>query len=99
LRALAGLLDPQEVIGDLGCGTGQVSQWLAPFSERIIAVDSSKEMLRTAKDRLTGHRHVELRQGSLEKLPIDAGELDVALLLLVLHHVPVRNEPSVKRGH
>jgi ArsR family transcriptional regulator len=82
------LLDPQEVVGDLGCGTGQVSQWLAPFSERINAVDSSKEMLRTAKDRLTGHRHVELRQGSLEKLPIDAGELDVALLLLVLHHVP-----------
>ena len=50
LRALAGLLDPHEVVGDLGCGTGQVSQWLAPFSERIIAVDSSKEMLRAAKD-------------------------------------------------
>jgi ubiquinone/menaquinone biosynthesis C-methylase UbiE len=88
LRALAGLLDPGDVLGDLGCGTGQVSQWLAPFSDRIIAVDSSREMLRAAKDRLSGHRHVEVRQGSLEKLPIDKGELDVALLLLVLHHVP-----------
>jgi ArsR family transcriptional regulator len=88
LRALAGLLDPEDVIGDLGCGTGQVSRWLAPFSERVIAVDSSREMLRAAKDRLSGQRNVELRQGSLEKLPIDAGELDVALLLLVLHHVP-----------
>src|SRR5262252_6304303 len=82
LRALAGLLDPDDVVGDLGCGTGQVSQWIAPFSNRIIAVDSSKEMLRAAKDRLSGQRHVELRQGSLEKLPIAAGELDVALLLL-----------------
>jgi ubiquinone/menaquinone biosynthesis C-methylase UbiE/DNA-binding transcriptional ArsR family regulator len=88
LRALAGLLDPDEVVGDLGCGTGQVSQWLAPFSERIVAVDASREMLRTARERLSGHKHVEVRQGSLEKLPIDAGELDVALLLLVLHHVP-----------
>lgn len=88
LRALAGLLDPQQVIGDLGCGTGQMSQWLAPFSERIIAVDSSKEMLRAARERLSGQRHVDIRQGSLEKLPIDAGELDVALLLLVLHHLP-----------
>ena len=88
LRALAGLLDPNEVVGDLGCGTGQVSQWLAPFSERIVAVDSSREMLRTARERLAGQKHVEVRQGSLEKLPIDAGELDVALLLLVLHHVP-----------
>src|SRR6185295_18975599 len=79
LRALAGLLDPDLVVGDLGCGTGQVSQWIAPFSNRIIAVDSSKEMLRAAKDRLSAQRHVELRQGSLEKLPIAAGELDVAL--------------------
>ena len=88
LRALAGLLDSEEVVGDLGCGTGQVSQWLAPFSDRIIAVDASKEMLRAARERLSGHRHVEIRQGSLEKLPIQNAELDVAFLLLVLHHVP-----------
>jgi ArsR family transcriptional regulator len=88
LRALAGLLDSEEVVGDLGCGTGQVSQWLAPFSDRIIAVDASKEMLKAARERLSGQRHVEIRQGSLEKLPIHNAELDVALLLLVLHHVP-----------
>jgi ArsR family transcriptional regulator len=88
LRALAGLLDSEEVVGDLGCGTGQVSQWLAPFSNRIIAVDASKEMLKAARERLSGQRHVEIRQGSLEKLPIHNEELDVALLLLVLHHVP-----------
>jgi len=51
-------------------------------------VDSSKEMLLAARERLSENRHVEVRQGSLEKLPIDAAELDVALLLLVLHHVP-----------
>jgi ubiquinone/menaquinone biosynthesis C-methylase UbiE len=88
LRALVGLLDSALVVGDLGCGTGQVSAWLAPFSERIIAVDSSKEMLKAARERLTGQRHIELRQGPLEKLPIDTGELDVALLMLVLHHLP-----------
>src|SRR5207249_4046984 len=32
--------------------------------------------------------HIELRQGPLEKLPIGNGELDVALLMLVLHHLP-----------
>jgi ArsR family transcriptional regulator len=58
LRALAGLLDSEEVVGDLGCGTGQVSQWLAPFSNRIIAVDASKEMLKAARERLSGQRHV-----------------------------------------
>jgi ArsR family transcriptional regulator len=36
---------------------------------------------------------IEIRQGSLEKLPIEDEELDVALMILVLHHLP---EP--KRG-
>src|SRR6185295_7094811 len=88
LRALAGLLDPAHVVGDLGCGTGTVSESLSQFCERIIAVDASKEMLEAARENLAGNKHIEFRQGALEKLPIDDGELDVALMMLVLHHSP-----------
>ena len=88
LRALGGLLDPDLVVGDLGCGTGTVSQWLSQFCERIIAVDASKEMLEAARENLTGQKHIQLRHGSLEKLPVKNGELDVALMMLVLHHLP-----------
>jgi len=88
LQALAALLDPGLVVGDLGCGAGQVSQSLAPFAEKIIAVDASREMLRAARAYLAGHKHVEVRQGALEKLPIEDGALDVALMMLVLHHLP-----------
>lgn len=88
LRALGGLLDPGLVVGDLGCGTGTVSEWLSSFSERIIAVDASKEMLKAARKNLAGQKHIRLRHGSLEKLPIENGELDVALMMLVLHHLP-----------
>src|SRR5262249_39841475 len=45
-------------------------------------------MLEAAQENLAGQEHVELRQGSLEKLPVEACELDVALLMLVLHHLP-----------
>jgi ArsR family transcriptional regulator len=88
LRALAGLLDPDSVVGDLGCGTGNVSECLSPFAGRVIAVDASGEMLKAARENLAGKSHVELRQGSLEKLPISNAELDVALMMLVLHHLP-----------
>src|SRR5438128_1258772 len=88
LRALGGLLDPGLVVGDLGCGTGKVSEWLGLFVERIIAVDASKEMLQAARQQLNGRKNIELRRGALEKLPIESGELDVALMMLVLHHVP-----------
>ena len=88
LRALAGLLDPGLVVGDLGCGTGVVSEWIAPFAERVIAVDTSSEMLDAARERLSGLKRVAVRGGSLEKLPVQDGELDVAMMMLVLHHLP-----------
>ena len=45
LAALAALADGTWTIGDLGCGTGQVSAALAPFVEKVIAVDASEAML------------------------------------------------------
>jgi len=88
LAALAALADPNWVVGDLGCGTGQVSAALAPFVARVIAVDASAAMLQAAKKRLHGFDNVELRRGELESLPIDDARIDCATLMLVLHHVP-----------
>jgi len=87
LLGLLGLLDPAWTVGDLGCGTGQVSASLAPFVRRVVAVDSSTAMLGAARKRLDGVESVEVRAGELEALPVDDGELDAALLFLVLHYV------------
>src|SRR3954452_6919081 len=87
LSALAALADPEWTVGDLGCGTGQVSAAVAPFVARVIAVDASAAMLQAAKKRLYGLENVELRRGELEALPIDDARLDAATLMLVLHHV------------
>ena len=86
--SLLGLLDESWTVGDLGCGTGQVSSMLAPFVEKVIAVDSSMEMLDAARDRLQSCDNVDIRQGTLEQLPIEDASLDVAALMLVLHHLP-----------
>ncbi len=87
LRSLLALLDPSWIIGDLGCGTGQASEALAPFVGQVIAIDNSSEMLQAARTRLRDHRHVAIRRGTLERLPLDTAELDAALMILVLHHV------------
>jgi 2-polyprenyl-3-methyl-5-hydroxy-6-metoxy-1,4-benzoquinol methylase len=83
---LLGLLDPGWTVGDLGCGTGATAELLAPFVSRVIAVDESAEMLAAARERLAA-RNVDLRQGALEALPVADGELDAAVLMLVLHHL------------
>ncbi len=87
LQALAGLLDADWTVGDLACGTGQVTTALAPFVRRVIAVDRSRAMLQAARKRLGAAEHVELRQGTLEALPIDDRTLDAAVISLALHSV------------
>jgi ArsR family transcriptional regulator len=86
VRPLLGLLDDDGVVGDLGCGTGQVSEALAPFVGQVVAVDSSTEMLQAARARLRRFSNVTVRRGSLERLPLEDGALDAAVLILVLHH-------------
>ncbi|MBI3049391.1 MAG: metalloregulator ArsR/SmtB family transcription factor [Acidobacteria bacterium] len=88
LWALLGLIDPSLTVGDLGCGTGQLAETLAPHVHRVIAVDASPDMLTAARTRLGGFPNVDVRQGELETLPLQAGELDAALLSLVLHYSP-----------
>jgi SAM-dependent methyltransferase len=88
LWGVLGLIDPTLVVGDLGCGTGQLTEVVAPYVRQVIAVDSSADMLDAARHRVGGARNVDLRQGELENLPIDAGELDAAMLSLVLHYSP-----------
>lgn len=87
LHALLGLLGADLTVGDLGCGTGQMTALVAPHVGRVIAVDGSTDMLQAARERLDGVQNVELRQGELEALPIDDEALDIALVALVLHHL------------
>jgi ubiquinone/menaquinone biosynthesis C-methylase UbiE len=88
LHGLLALLDPTLVVGDLGCGTGEVSALVARHVREVIAVDGSADMIEAARRRLSGAPNVDLRQGDLEALPIEDGRLDASVLALVLHHAP-----------
>lgn len=98
LAALA-LLDPSWVVGDLGCGTGTLTAAFAPHVARVHAVDASPSMLSAAHARLDGLTNVTIHEGTLEALPLGDATLDVAVMLLVLHHVadPLRALREVKR--
>jgi ubiquinone/menaquinone biosynthesis C-methylase UbiE/DNA-binding transcriptional ArsR family regulator len=99
LLALMDLFDESWTVGDLGCGTGHLSEALAPVVSRVIAVDESGAMLSNARKRLTALGNVDVRSGSVEALPIDDGELDVALLFMVAHFVlePAKVLAEVRR--
>jgi len=87
-EALVALLPREWVVADLGCGTGMLATELAGLVRQVIGIDQSAAMLKTARRRTADLGNVELRQGSLEDLPLDDGTCDAALAILALTYVP-----------
>lgn len=100
LLAMLGLLNRTWTVADLGCGTGQLVEAISPFVTKTIGIDESPVMLRAAKARLANRPNVELRQGSLESLPLEGAEVDCAILSLVLQYIaePVALLTSIRRS-
>ncbi|MAJ47137.1 MAG: hypothetical protein CBC35_07725 [Planctomycetes bacterium TMED75] len=85
-EALLGLLPGNWVVADLGCGSGDASERLAPVVDQVIAVDREPAMLDAARKRLSGFGNITFMEAGLDELPIESGLLDAAVLMLVLHH-------------
>jgi SAM-dependent methyltransferase len=93
--ALLSLIRSDWTVADLGCGTGNVSELLAPVVERVVAVDVSGPMLAAARERLRGVPNVELVEAVAERLPLADESVDAGVAVLVLHHLA---DPGVMLG-
>jgi SAM-dependent methyltransferase len=68
---------------DAACGTGRHSARLVDLGHEVTGVDASPEMLELARARVLGARFLE---GDLRSLPVDDGEVDLAVCALALGH-------------
>ena len=85
-EALLGLLPGNWTVADLGCGSGDASERLAPVVDQVIAVDREPAMLEAARKRLDGCENITFLEASLDALPLDPESLNAAVMILVLHH-------------
>jgi len=90
LEAFFSLLPADWTVLDAGSGTGYLLPPLARRFARVIAVEPADNMRTIAQRRVqeSGFNHVEFQSGELAELPLDNGSVDLALAVLVLHHVP-----------
>ena len=97
--ALLALLPREWKVADLGCGTGNASELLAPLVQHVFAVDQSMPMLKAARKRLAAHDNISFVCGTMEQLPLETGAVDAAVSVLVFHHVsdPLAALREVKR--
>ncbi len=94
LEALVALLPPEWTVADIGAGTGYLLPVLARHFDRVIGVEPVPRMLEAARHRCEAERldGVELVPGDLAALPLADASADLAIAMLVLHHVPSPDE-------
>ncbi|MER7583413.1 methyltransferase domain-containing protein [Kitasatospora sp. NPDC097691] len=88
-------LRPGQALLDIGCGPGTITADLAELvgpDGRVVAVDTSAEVLERAADHVAGRglSNVVFEQADVHRLPYRDGEFDVVHAHQVLQHVADR---------
>ncbi len=88
--ALLDLLPPNGLgrMLDIGTGTGQMLELLAPRISGGLGIDASRAMLALARARLArpGLDHCAVRLADMYRLPLADAEFDLVMLQMVLHY-------------
>jgi ubiquinone/menaquinone biosynthesis C-methylase UbiE len=85
-----GALGPDKVVVDLGTGTGQFTEAVAPACGRVVAVDVSPVMLAPLRERIVaaGLTNVEVVEAGFLTYEHTGPPADVVYSRYALHHLP-----------
>ena len=89
-RLLDGSIPGDARIVEIGCGTGQMSLFLARADRQVLALDLSREALKLGADaaRRYGIGGIGFVEADLTRLPLKPGAFDLVYSSGVLHHTP-----------
>ncbi len=81
-------LNLSAVGADFGVGSGRWAAVIAPQVKHLICIDASHEALNIAKKNLKSYKNCSFQHCTVNEADIQAGSLDFAYSLGVLHHIP-----------
>jgi SAM-dependent methyltransferase len=89
-RLLDASIPGDATIAEIGCGTGQMSLYLARADRRVVGLDLSRGALTLGASaaRRYGIGNVSFVECDLSNLPLRAGAFDIVYCSGVLHHTP-----------
>lgn len=91
-------IEKKESLIDIAGGFGRLSSFLAPYFENILLVDHSEALLKEAEKYLSGLGNIKLKKGNCEKLSVEAGGFDCALMVRIIHHFE-NPEKALREAH
>ena len=83
---------------DLGCGNGRLTRRLAERCQRVLAIDSSKGMIRQAQSRSGSYRNIDYCVADIRDFALPRGYFDFVQSVATLHHLPLRETLIVLRA-
>lgn len=87
-RELLAMLPRRGILLDVGCGSCQVTTYLAPEFDQVYAIDFSESMLEAARKRVvsSGLKNIELLPGTASAFPATVTHADVILTSAVVQY-------------
>ncbi len=81
--------DPDDVIADLGAGTGAIALALAPDAKRVLARDISEGMMEEGRRKAADARltNVEFAYGEFREPNLGDADIDIVTSNFALHHL------------
>ena len=73
---------------DVGGGYGRLSVVLKDYADKVTLAEPSKQQIDISKEFLKGKPKIEAKVAQAEKLPFDDGQVDLAMVIRVIHHLP-----------
>lgn len=87
LKKFLQIIPKKGTILDIGAGFGRLTPQYAPLFKKSILLDPSQKLLSQAKKLQKKYPNLILKRGVVEKLPEEAGSVDVVLTVRTFHHL------------
>lgn len=73
---------------EIGCGTGRLSEFIAPHAQTLYAVDISEEMISQAKQRLHALTNIVFLATDGKSFQLEDESIDAVFSYIVFQHMP-----------
>jgi len=81
-------LKKNNIVLDVGCGTGLLFPHIADKTQRLIAIDLSRKLLKQAKKRAKRHPNIALIQAEADHTPFKSQTFHTVFAVTLLQNIP-----------